>query len=906
MDERTAWHRLSIEEALKRLESSPVGLTPAEAGLRLKRHGPNELIEKKKRTLFMMFLGQFSDFMIIVLIIAAIISGIIGEASDTIAIIVILVLNAVLGFTQECRAEKAMDALKKMAASSAAVLRANEHCVVPAAELVPGDIVLLEAGNTVPADLRLLESKRLKIEEAALTGESVPVEKLIDALSEDALPLGDRKNMLYKGTFVTYGRGTGVVTSTGMRTELGRIAAMLQQEGEGKTPLQKRLAHFGRRIAAVVLVICAVVFVAGLLRGEPAVQIFLVAVSLAVAAIPEALPAVVTIALALGARKMAGQNALVRKLPAVETLGSVTYICTDKTGTLTMNRMTVEEVYVEGTLLRIAECGLRNENRNNTHAVNPKSEIRNPQCPFFTGLALSNDARIDNAAAIIGDPTETALFVVARDLGYDKPVLEAAYPRTAELPFDSERKLMTTVHEASGSGGQGPGSGLGGNYVSFTKGAVEVVLEQCASVLTSSGISPIDRTELERVSNTMAEDGLRVMAIAMRSWDALPADLAPGIVEKDLVLLGLMGMMDPPREEAKQSVALCRSAGIIAVMITGDHPLTARTIAKRAGILETDDPLAIITGKELDALTLPEFEKRVESIRVYARVAPEQKLKIVQALQDRGHFVAMTGDGVNDAPALKRADIGVAMGVTGTDVAKEASSLILLDDNFATIVKAVKEGRKIYDNIRKFIRYLLTTNSGEIWTLFLAPFVGLPIPLLPIHILWINLVTDGMPALALSAEPAEPGIMNRPPRNPSEGLFAGGLGVHALWVGLLMGAVVLGLQAWSIHVRDTHWQTMVFTTLCFLQLGHVMAIRSERQSLFTQGIFTNLPLFLAVSATIVLQLCTIYVPQLNDIFKTQPLSAGELMLVLALSSLVFLAVELEKLFKRRSRRSKAA
>jgi Ca2+-transporting ATPase len=550
--------------------------------------------------------------------------------------------------------------------------------------------------------------------------------------------------------------------------------------------------------------------------------------------------------------------------------------------------------------LRIADCGLWNEGRDSNHAVNPKSATRNPQWFFFTALALSNDARLDSGGGIAGDPTEAALFSIARDKGFKKSAIEAIYPRIAELPFDSERKLMTTFHSTAGSGGQGPGACLENKYVSFTKGAVEVMLGQCVSVLTDAGAVPIDRAELARVSDKMAGDGLRVMAIAMRSWHALPADLAAARVETDLVLLGLMGMLDPPREEAKQSVALCRSAGIIPVMITGDHPLTARTIALRVGILERDDPRAVITGKELDALTLPEFEQRVESIRVYARVAPEQKLKIVQALQDHGHFVAMTGDGVNDSPALKRADIGVAMGVTGSDVAKEASSMILLDDNFATIVKAVQEGRKIYDNIRKFIRYLLTTNSGEIWTLFLAPFVGLPIPLLPIHILWINLVTDGMPALALSAEPAEPGVMSRPPRNPKEGLFAHGLGVHALWVGLLMGGVVLGLQAWSIHVRDTHWQTMVFTVLCFLQLGHVLAIRSERESLFTQGLFTNLPLFSAVSATIVLQLCTIYVPLLNGIFKTQPLTAPELALVLALSSAVFIAVEIEKLFKRRS------
>jgi len=880
------FHQQTAQESLASLKSSLKGITGVDALARLQQYGPNELIEKTRKTPLMMLLGQFTDFMIMVLIAAAIVSGVIGEPSDTIAIIVILLLNAVLGFTQEYRAEKAMDALKKMSSANALVLRDGEHVTLPAAELVPGDIVLLEAGNVVPADLRVIEAARLKAEEAALTGESVPVEKHAEALPEEKLPLGDRKNMLYKGTFVTYGRGTAVVTGTGMDTELGRIAAMIQDQGEGKTPLQKRLAHFGKRISIAILLICAVVFAGGLLRGEPAVSIFLVAVSLAVAAIPEALPAVVTISLALGARKMVKQSALVRKLPAVETLGSVTYICTDKTGTLTLNKMTVEETWCDGKTVRRAERGVRSEKKE-------ESKDRNPQSLFMTSLALSNDARSDLSGTILGDPTETALFSLARESGYEKAKLEADHPRMAELPFDSERKLMTTFHELHGSG-------QGEKYASFTKGAVEVLLDRSVSVQTSYGIKPLDRKDVERISERLAADGLRVLAIGMRTWDSLPADRSPDNVETGLVLLGLMGMMDPPREEAKQAVAECRSAGITPVMITGDHPLTASTIAKRVGILDGDDSRAVITGKELDGLTLEEFEQRVESIRVYARVAPEQKLKIVQALQDRGHFVAMTGDGVNDAPALKKADIGIAMGVTGTDVAKEASSMILLDDNFATIVKAVKEGRKIYDNIRKFIRYLLTTNSGEIWTLFLAPFFGLPIPLQPIHILWINLVTDGLPALALSLEPGEKDVMSRPPRHPKEGLFSHGLGYHAVWVGLLMAGVVLGLQAWAIHIGDSHWQTMVFTVLCILQLGHVMAIRSEKLSLFQQGVLSNKPLLLTVTATICFQLATVYIPVLNPVFKTQPLTAWELALVLGLSTIVFIAVEIEKYFKRRN------
>ncbi len=897
MKERQPWHSFTIEKALSALNSSVLGITEKEAKVRLELLGPNELVEKKRKTPLLMFFDQFRDFMILVLIAAAIISGIIGEASDTVAIMVIVVLNAVLGFSQEYRAEKAMAALKKMAASVAVVLRGGEHRTLPASELVPGDVVLLEAGNIVPADMRIIEAARLKIEEAALTGESVPVEKRNDALAEEQPALGDQKNMLFKGTIVTYGRGTGVITATGMNTELGRIAAMLQQDDAGKTPLQKRLANFGTKLAFAILAICAIIFVTGLLRGEEPIKIFLVAVSLAVAAIPEALPAVVTISLALGARKMVKQNALIRKLPAVETLGSVTYICTDKTGTLTQNKMTVEELWVDGTVIK--GQGARGQGLGFKNNFGPWTLDPGPL--FFTALALSNDARLDSSGNVIGDPTEVALFVAAQTIGFLKQDLETGYPRVAELPFDSERKLMTTFHK--GSRGQGQGSRGTPEFRSFTKGAVEVLLARCESVLTSRGVLPINGDEMLIAGERLAADGLRVMAVAMRIWDEIPVDVSHEQLENHLVLLGLIGMMDPPREEAKEAVELCKSAGITPIMITGDHPLTAKTIARRVGILENDAPGEIITGTELDALSLEEFEKRVESIRVYARVAPEQKLKIVRALQDKGHFVAMTGDGVNDAPALKRADIGIAMGMTGTDVAKESSSMVLLDDNFATIVKAVRQGRHIYDNIRKFIKYLLTTNSGELWTLFLAPFVGLPIPLQPIHILWINLMTDGLPALALTLEPEEGDVMRRPPRPPRENLFSHGLGVHAVWVGLLMAGVVLLLQAWAIHIGDAHWQTMVFTVLCFLQLGHVMAIRSERESLFTQGVFTNRPLVLSVLATIGFQFLTIYVPALNPIFKTQPLSAAELALVLVLSLTVFIAVEIEKLLKRRKKTS---
>ncbi len=871
------WHQQNPEEVMEKLGSSPQGLAAAEVQNRQREYGPNELAETAQKTLFMMLLDQFKDFMILVLIAAAVISGIIGEASDTIAIIVIVVLNAVIGFMQEYRAEKAMELLRKMAAHSALVMRDGNPATIPATQLVPGDVVILEAGKIVPADMRLLEASQLKIEEAPLTGESLPAEKHAKPLPDEHLPVGDRKNMAYKGTIVTYGRGRGVVTATGMSTELGKIATMLQDEEESRTPLQKRLAAFGQKLALAVLAICTVIFAIGVLRGEPPLLMLLTAISLAVAAIPEALPAVVTISLALGAKKMVRQNALIRKLPAVETLGSVTYVCSDKTGTLTLNRMTVEEVYTGGSLLPADK-------------VEPGSNRE-----LFTALALSNDADTDASGTVLGDPTEVALHLMARQAGFDKKALEQDLPRVAEIPFDSDRKCMTTFHKIPPSH---PFAKDGeGNFVSFTKGAIDVLLGK-AALATKEGVAPFAAGELERVNDRMATDGLRVLGIAMRTWDTLPVDMSPEQVEADFTILGLVGMMDPPREEAREAVHLCRTAGIRPVMITGDHPLTATSIAARLGILEKGDD-GVMVGRELEQLSLEEFEKRVEHIRVYARVAPEQKLKIIKALQDKGQFVAMTGDGVNDAPALKRADIGVAMGITGTDVSKEAADMILLDDNFATIVKAVKEGRRIFDNIRKFIKYTMTSNSGEIWTIFLAPFLGLPIPLLPIHILWINLVTDGLPGLALAAEPAAKGVMERPPRHPAESIFAQGLGTHIIWVGLLMGGVTLFTQAWFLKTEQAHWQTMVFTVLCLSQMGHVLAIRSERESLFSQGIFSNKPLVGAFLLTFILQMATIYVPQLHTIFKTTPLTFGELTVTLALSSVVFIAVEIEKFVKRR-------
>jgi len=876
------WHQKDIKETLESLKSKTDGLSSIEAAERMQKYGPNELIETKGKTLFMMFLDQFKDFMILILMAAAVVSGLIGEVADTVAIVVIVILNAIIGFVQEYRAEKAMKALKEMAAPVALVLRDGQINSMPASELIPGDIVMLEAGRIVPADMRLTETAQLKIEEAALTGESVPVEKSTDSLHEESASLGDRINMAYKGTIVSYGRGTGVIVSTGMETELGKIATLLQGEDEVKTPLQKRLAKFGQLLGLAVLAICAIVFITGLMRGEEPLLMFLTAISLAVAAIPEALPAVVTISLAFGAKKLVKQNALVRKLPAVETLGSVTYICSDKTGTLTLNKMTVEEIYADGKLINsdeIKELNLEN---------NANSAYQMSLGTLFKAMALSNDAAPDSEGNILGDPTEIAFYDVAAKKGFSKNELEEQFPRIAEIPFDSDRKRMTTFHKT-------PEGGI----ISFTKGSIESVLERSSVMFLNE--APMEKDDLnEKVieaSERMAEDGLRTLAFAVRQWEKMPVDVTPDHVERDLAFLGLAGLMDPPREEAKEAVAICKKAGIKPVMITGDHPLTAKTIAKRLGIISGNE--GVMTGQELDKLTLEEFEEKVEKIRVYARVAPEQKIKIVKALQDKGEYAAMTGDGVNDAPALKRADIGIAMGITGTDVSKEASHMILLDDNFATIVKAVKEGRRIFDNIRKFIKYTMTSNSGEIWTIFLPPFLGLPIPLLPIHILWINLVTDGLPGLALAVEPAEKTIMEKPPRHPQESIFSHGLGYHLFWVGLLMGSVSIFTQSWFMSRGSVGWQTMVFTVLSLSQMGHVLAIRSERESLFTQGLFSNMPLVGAVLLTFALQMATIYIPVLNPIFKTVPLTAGELSIALLLSSVVFIAVEIEKWWLRR-------
>ncbi|HJV59613.1 MAG TPA: cation-translocating P-type ATPase [Albitalea sp.] len=852
------------------------GLHDDEALRRAALHGPNELVERARRSPWRLLLEQFTDFMIVVLIGAAVLSGILGDLVDTLAILVIVILNGVVGFVQAWRADRALAALKRLAAAHATVLRDGKVRRVSASALVPGDIVLIEAGNQIPADLRLTEVARLMVDESALTGESVSVEKHARVLSAGAPALGDRLNMAYKGTTAAHGRGRGLVVATGMSTELGKVADLMSAGGDRATPLQRRLAAFGRRLAIAVLGICAVIFAVGVLRGEPPVLMLLTAISLAVAAIPEALPAVVTVLLALGARRMVVLNALVRRLPSVETLGSVTYICSDKTGTLTQNRMRVEEVAAAGEVWIL---GL--EGRPGSHLLE-----------ILRAGALCNDAGSDGEGGWQGDPTEVALIQAAAQAGIGKSELDLRFPRVQELPFDSERKRMTTFHQTA--------EGL----VAYTKGAPEALVPQCTTHWHPDGSGALDTAKTLAIAQAMAARGLRVLALARRHYERAPGSGELESVEERMELLGLAGLIDPPREEAAHAVAECIDAGITPVMITGDHPATAWAIGCRLGIASSDEPdggeMSILTGAQLGKLTDDELRERVLTVRVYARVDPAQKIRIVEALQSRGEFVAMTGDGVNDAPALKRADIGVAMGRDGTDVAREASSLVLLDDNFATIVGAVREGRRIYDNIRKFVRYAMTGNSGEIWTIFLAPLIGLPIPLLPIHILWVNLVTDGLPGLALAAEPAERGIMHRPPRAPKESVFAHGMWQHILFVGLLIGALCLAVQAWALATMPSVAQTMVFTTLTLAQMAHVLGIRSESDSLWRLRLRSNRPLLVAVALTVALQLATVYVPWLQPVFRTVPLSGVELLICLGAAATVLLVVEAEKAWRRRS------
>ncbi len=841
----SAFYQLTVEKVTENLHTTNQGLQKENIANLQMQYGKNKLKESQQKSRLAILIGQFKDIMIIILMVAAGISFAVGEHIDAYVILTIILANAWIGYIQEYNAEESVRMLQKMSAQFALVLRNNNPEKINAEELVPGDIILLEAGDIVPADARLFQVSAFKTEEAALTGESHAVEKTIDAIEGSDLGPGDQHNMVFKGTMISNGTAKAIVVSTGMETEIGKIADLLEV-GPQQTPLQKRLAVFSKQMAVAVLVICAIVFALGILRGEQALLMFLTALSLAVAALPEALPAVVTIALAKGANRMVKQKALMRKLPAVETLGSVTYICSDKTGTLTQNVMVVEKI----------------------QAAQEQTELLN------YAMLLNNEVRFTEDGEILGDPTETAMVTYARQQGLTKKDADQKYPTVQKVPFDSVRMRMSSLHE------------FNSQWILFVKGAPIKISEVLTPELKDESKHWLDQ------NRNYAAEGLRVLFFAYKVFDKKPVEIDETI-ENDLTFLGLTAMFDPPREEVIEAINECKQAGIKTVMITGDQQLTAYAIAERLNMMEpgTDQTM---TGAELKNISPEEFNRSIGNIAVYARVSPEQKLNIVKTLQQKGEFVAMTGDGVNDAPSLKQADIGIAMGITGTDVSKEAADMILLDDNFATIVKAVKEGRRIYENIRKFILYVLSCNLAEILTIVVAPIIGLAIPLLPIHILWINLVTDGLPGLALTAEPAEKGIMSQPPRPPKESLFAGGMLLKILVAGLVMAIIVTVAQYWvaekGYDVRTQ--QTMVFTLLCFIQLGNALSVRHAYNSILKTNLFSNPGLLLVIVITVILQLLIVYVPFLNTLLKTTSLDlvVMEIVLIGTLAGIVCIEI----------------
>ncbi|GAB5441061.1 MAG: cation-translocating P-type ATPase [Fuerstiella sp.] len=916
------FHTQSAADVLQHLAvSSEAGLSATEVIERRTKFGRNELVERGQRTAGRILWEQLTGAMVILLVGAAVVSAFLHEYIDALAIVTIIVLNAVLGFVQDYRAEQALAALKQMAVPLVRVRRNGAIEEVAAGDLVPGDIVLLEAGNAVPADCRLVESFSLKSQEAALTGESEAVLKTTDPIADADAAIGDQHNMVWMGTTVTYGHGVAVVVTTGMETQLGHIADSLQTVEAEPTPLQQRLARLGRTLAIVAIGIVAVVFVFGVLRGEDARLMLMTALSLAVAVVPEGLPAVATVALALGARRMVQRQALIRKLPAVETLGSVTVICSDKTGTLTQNRMTVTVLDVAGRRETLA-------------ADRPQSSVGLPSSwaeedstlpLLLTAAALCNDAELQpavrsendstaaNVPTVIGDPTEVALLLAAADHGLARMDLQATLPRVDEVPFDSDRKMMTTVHRRSSDGFKSEGlqtalaplSGIQeGQLVAFTKGAADRVVQRCRFAWSEDKTVELDdhwRARIESASDELAAQGTRVLGLAFRILPEHGATTSDSeSIEAELVFLGLMGMIDPPRSEARDAVERCRTAGIRPIMITGDHPLTALHIARQLGI--ADDQSTVVTGVELGKQTPQQFNDTVARSSVYARVSPRDKLNIVRTLQQQDQVVAMTGDGVNDAPALKQAHIGVAMGKVGTDVSKEASDMILLDDNFATIVNAVEQGRIVYDNIRKFVKYTMTSNAGEVLVMLLGPLLGMPLALLPLQILWINLVTDGLPGLALALEPAERNTMKRRPYPLEQPVIHRPMLMDIAWIGLLMAVVSLAMGYWywsSGDENEAHWRTMVFTVLTLSQMGNALAIRSDRDTVYRLGLFSNPSLIGAILLTFSLQMAVIYIAPLQKIFQTTGLTLAELLSCLALSTIVFAAIELKKVWRNR-------
>ena len=899
MQERK-WFNKEIREVEKELETDLAkGLNVEQVQQKQEKYGLNQLKTAKKKSLIQRFLEQFKDFSIIVLIIAAIVSGAVGIAegdgiTDTIIILIVVVVNAIIGVTQESKAEKSLEALQKLTDHASKVVRNGQVTVIPAKELVPGDIVLLDTGDYIPADLRIIEAINLKSQEASLTGESIPVEKSIEKIEEKDIGIGDRVNMLFSSSLVTYGRGKGIVVETGMTTEVGKIAEMINDTEKQETPLQQKLNKLGKTLGIAALAICVFIFVVGLIQGKEPIHMFMTAVSLAVAAIPEGLVAVSTIVLAIGVQKMVKRNAIVKRLPAVETLGSSTVICSDKTGTLTQNKMTVQKIFIDSETKNLED--IKDE------------DINEDLNKLVYSNMLCNDTKISNDGSLTGDPTETALVDMAFKLNFDPTIYDRA-PRLDEVPFDSDRKLMTTVNE------------INGKYLVYTKGGVDELLKRCNSYILNNEIKK-DLDNYSKVirehNENMAKEALRVLACGYKEIDHKPTSEEIKSIESGLIFIGMVGMIDPPREEAKKAVEKCKNAGIKTVMITGDHKITATAIAKNLGILENEDEA--ITGSELEQMSQEELEKNVRKYSVYARVSPEHKVRIVKAWQKNGEIVAMTGDGVNDSPALKASDIGCAMGIVGTDVAKEAADVILTDDNFATIVSAVEEGRRIYDNILKVIQFLLSSNIGEIVVLFLATLCT-PIfanwfgitdinhleILLPIHILWINLVTDSLPALALAFDPANSDIMSRKPTKPGKGVFTKGMTWRVVYQGVMIGLLTLG--AFGIGLATTNipiegltldqskievGQTMAFATLALSELVHVFNVRDNKKSIFRTNIFSNSKLILATIISAALMLVILLVPALRNIFSIPVLPIEN---ILELVCLIFAPIVIVEIFK---------
>lgn len=867
------WFNKSSEEIIKELSSNVInGLSSADAKLILEKNGPNKLQGKKKKSTFQLFLSQINDAMIYILLVAAVISAIVGEISDAIIILIVIFVNAIIGVIQESKAEKALEALKSMSTPKALVKRDGSIIEIPSEEVVVGDIVIIDAGRYIPADLRLIESANLKIEESAFTGESVPAEKNSDIINEENdVPIGDQHNMAFMSTLATYGRGTGIVIATGMDTQIGKIAKMLDAEDENTTPLQKKLAQLGKTLGFAAVGISIVMFIVSMFQGRDFLEMFMTSISLAVAAIPEGLPAIVAIVLALGVQRMIKENAIIRKLPSVETLGSVNIICSDKTGTLTINKMTVKKFYINGETKNLEEIDIKND----------ESKL------LVDGMILCNDATSKDGVQT-GDPTEVALIDVGNKINIFKEDLNKAHKRVNEIPFDSDRKLMTTVNTYD----------KGFNV--FTKGAIDSILKISNKILINGEIKDFTKEEKEKVlmaSNLMSDDALRVLALGYKVIDT--EHVAIDDLEKDLIFVGLMGMIDPPREEVKGSIQVSKNAGIRTIMITGDHKNTAVAIAKELGI--ANDISEAMSGSEIDTYSDEEFTKIVNNYRVFARVSPEHKVKIVKAFKAHGNIVSMTGDGVNDAPSLKAADIGVAMGITGTDVAKGAADMVLTDDNFTTIVSAVEEGRNIFNNIKKSILFLLSCNLGEVVALFVAILLNWAAPLLPIHILWVNLITDSFPALSLGVDPGDKGVMELPPRNPKESLFAGRMVKLLILNGILIGAntlfaFVLGEYLYSDSLR--HAQTMAFVVLSVSQLFYSLAMRNETKSLFQVGVFKNKWLIGSVLLGILLQLAIITIPFTASVFKVYPLTLTDWGIVILISLIPFVINEIIKIFFR--------